>query len=472
MDFFKTVFADDPDPPTTESESESEPESKSPKNNQQQEENPDSNSPPNSNPSSAAGGWSFGGIIKTLSSKSESVLETYRRDLQEFGSGLKKEIEVAQGSLGTVSTAIDEIGSSVLKGTAQIISQGKEAILAIDHESDSSDSNLYSSNNLNNSGQQKKYSRFDAQVRAIQGDVNTYCEEVDDLDDYKKWKSGLVLDDMSEEIESLFEENGAMESIYQRVVPNSVDHETFWCRYFYRVFKLKQAEDLRANLVKRAISREEDEDLSWDVDDEDEDRDETESDVAKKVNLMETEAVSSKTSDENVVEEANVAVKGDLSEKESGSKVSEQIVKEKSLRADEKEEKISRSNVDEVGKGNVAESSDEHVVNENVDKEKIDGLNQESVGLKSDEKVSLAAKTDPSESSKGSDFSVVSSQPSMAEEEDLGWDEIEDLSSIDDKKVTHGGSPSKADLRKRLSAAEEEEDLSWDIEDEDEPVKS
>ncbi|KAH7577488.1 hypothetical protein JRO89_XS01G0257700 [Xanthoceras sorbifolium] len=446
MDFFKTVFADDPDPPTTESESESEPESKSPKNNQQQEENPDSNSPPNSNPSSAAGGWSFGGIIKTLSSKSESVLETYRRDLQEFGSGLKKEIEVAQGSLGTVSTAIDEIGSSVLKGTAQIISQGKEAILAIDHESDSSDSNLYSSNNLNNSGQQKKYSRFDAQVRAIQGDVNTYCEEVDDLDDYKKWKSGLVLDDMSEEIESLFEENGAMESIYQRVVPNSVDHETFWCRYFYRVFKLKQAEDLRANLVKRAISREEDEDLSWDVDDEDEDRDETESDVAKKVNLMETEAVS--------------------------SKVSEQIVKEKSLRADEKEEKISRSNVDEVGKGNVAESSDEHVVNENVDKEKIDGLNQESVGLKSDEKVSLAAKTDPSESSKGSDFSVVSSQPSMAEEEDLGWDEIEDLSSIDDKKVTHGGSPSKADLRKRLSAAEEEEDLSWDIEDEDEPVKS
>ncbi|KAJ0014864.1 hypothetical protein Pint_19823 [Pistacia integerrima] len=54
----------------------------------------------------------------------------------------------------------------------------------------------------------------------------------------------------------------------------------------------------------------------------------------------------------------------------------------------------------------------------------------------------------------------------------LGWDEIEDLSSIDEKKVTHDGSPNRADLRKRLHVAKEEEDLSWDIEDEDEPVKA
>ena len=55
----------------------------------------------------------------------------------------------------------------------------------------------------------------------------------------------------------------------------------------------------------------------------------------------------------------------------------------------------------------------------------------------------------------------------MPEEDDLGWDEIEDLSSIDEKKATHGGSPNRADVRKRLSATEEEEDLSWDIEDDD-----
>ncbi|KAJ0014857.1 hypothetical protein Pint_19824 [Pistacia integerrima] len=47
----------------------------------------------------------------------------------------------------------------------------------------------------------------------------------------------------------------------------------------------------------------------------------------------------------------------------------------------------------------------------------------------------------------------------------FGWDEIEDLSNIDEKKVTHARSPNRAYLRKRLSVVEEEEDLSWDIED-------
>ncbi|KAJ0079442.1 hypothetical protein Patl1_22582 [Pistacia atlantica] len=54
----------------------------------------------------------------------------------------------------------------------------------------------------------------------------------------------------------------------------------------------------------------------------------------------------------------------------------------------------------------------------------------------------------------------------------LDWDEIEDLSNIDEKKVTHIGSPNKADhLWKWPSVVEEKEDLNWDIEDEDEPFK-
>ncbi|KAJ0051851.1 hypothetical protein Pint_01127 [Pistacia integerrima] len=464
MNFFKSVFSDDTDP-----QPKPDPESSNTEL-LPDEHNPDPNTSPKPQPSNRAGsdGWSFGGLIKTLTVKSESVIETYRRDLQEFGTGLRKEIEVAQGSIGTVGTVIDEFGNTVLKGTAQIISNGKDAILAVDHESDSSDNNT---NQNNNSGQRKPYSRFDAQVRAIQGDVNTYCEEVDDLDDYNKWKSGFVLDTMNEKIESLFEQNGAMESIYERVVPNTVDHETFWFRYFYRVFKLKQTEDLRASLVKRAmsgLSAEEEEVLSWDVDDED-GEDESQSNVVTKLNPKEIEDVGSKSSGKDVCKEAEVAVKSDLSESKGlGDK---KILKEDSLRVGEGE-KISESDVDEVGKKSVVESCSEDVVNDKVSMEKNSGLSEDDSGLKSDEKVSLTDKAETEESSKNSDFSVVSSQPSMPEEEDLGWDEIEDLSSIDEKKVTHAGSPNRADLRKRLSVAEEEEDLSWDIEDEDEPVKA
>ncbi|MCI40368.1 BSD domain containing protein, partial [Trifolium medium] len=105
------------------------------------------------------------------------------------------------------------------------------------------------------------------QIRAIQGDVNTYIEEPFDLERYNKWKLEFSLEGKNEEIEGLLKENDEMESVYKRVVPNNVDRETFWLRYYYKVYKLKKAEDIRAKLVRR-MSKEEDEDLSWDVEDE------------------------------------------------------------------------------------------------------------------------------------------------------------------------------------------------------------
>ncbi|CAI0579724.1 unnamed protein product [Linum tenue] len=355
MDFFRSVFTDEPDPPPPKSASDAETSPEHQSNSDSDSESPPTQ--PHSNPSDGGSGWSnFGGLIRTLTTKSESVIETYRRDLQEFSTGLRKEIEVAQGSLENVGQAFDEIGTSVIKGTAQIISHGKEAILSLDHESDSSDIDVRGSSAAGQSSSydSRRYSRFDAQVSAIQGDASTFCDEPEDMEDYGKWRSWeFALQDNRDEIESLLEENGTLDAIYKKVVPGSVDEETFWARYYYRIYKLKQAEALRANLVKRAISAEE-EDLSWDVDDDDDD--------------------------------------------------------------DESEERKSKAS-----KGKTA-----------------------------------------------------------AEEEDLGWDEIEDLSGIDDSKkeerrVSQSGSnATKEELRKRLSVAEEEEeeDLSWDIEDDDEPIKA
>lgn len=491
MNFFKSVFADEPDPPYPESESES----GSPRNQGQEDPDPKPQpSQPDPNPS-GIGGWKFGDLIKTIATKSETVIETYRRDLQEFGSGLKKEIEVAQGSLETVGSVIDEFGNTVLKGTAQIISQGTDAILAPDHESDSSDSNNqgYSSQQSLNS---KKYSRFESQVRAIQGDASTYCEEPEDLEDYEKWKSGFVLEEKREEIEGLLEENGAMESIYKRVAPNIVDDETFWSRYYFRVYKLKQAEDVRANLVKRAISVEEDEELSWDVDDDE--YDESGGNVVAKSNSVKNTEVAAenvgevakekelKTDDEvgdkgssnvgeviSVAEEASVVAKTESVSKDSEQKIvkeegsPEEVQGGNSKVVDEKEG--NSPEIDNEKKDSaVALSGDkdlEKKVNVEGDSEKKD------LPSKSDEKVTSEAKNEAPASSKDTDVSAVASQSSaQPEEEDLGWDEIEDLSSIDEKKMNQGGgggSANRAELQKRLSTAEEEEDLSWDIDDDD-----
>ncbi|KAG2693584.1 hypothetical protein I3760_08G103300 [Carya illinoinensis] len=488
MDFFKSVFAEDPpDPPSSESASEAAKESDPDRN-----PNTPLDPSPEAPTAGGSGGWSFGALINTLKTRSESVIDTYRRDLQEFGTGLKKEIEVGQGSLQNVGQVIDELGSTVLKGTAQIISQGKDVILSVDLESDSdnnsgSNPNYYSTQQSLNS---KPYSRFDAQVRAIQSEDGTYCEEPEDLDDYNKWKSGFDFGEKSEEIEGLLEENGAMESIYKRVVPTSVDNETFWCRYFYRVHKLKQAENMRANLVKRAISRDEEE-LSWDVDD---DEEEEGSDIVPNAEIMKKREVGNEdlrriARDEvsnveigkkslNVEEmdndgrQGNVVIKGQ-EDRELDGKGGEKISEESPVEDLKGQVGEKSYNLEERREVSVGESSGDNVSDEKVPSTEYGEVNK-NLAFKSDENVTSEGKADSGESCKDSEFSVVSTQNSMPEEEDLGWDEIEDLSSIDEKKVNHGEgeSPNRTDVQKRLSAADEEEDLSWDIEDDDEPAKA
>lgn len=426
MNFFKSVFADDPEPASDPPHSAAHPD-------------PGDDEPNHRNPNPNAA-WSFGGLIKTLASKSESVIESYRRDIEEFGTGLKKETavirdvasravkdlpaslevgaSVAQDSLESVGQAIDDIGSSVWRGTAEIITHGRDALLAaeehdIDSPSDSSSQQL-SSQSLSS----QRYSRFDVQLRAIQCDENTYREEPEDLDGFSKWKLGFVLEDKSAEIENLSEANGVMGEIYSKVVPNVVDHDTFWSRYFYRIHKLKLVEDARVNLVNRAIAGDEEEDLSWDIDDDEDDE-----------------------------------------EKSNGSELKRELNKENSSESVMEQKIVENSQLEEsLKKGVVHEQAPDERVNS-------DGRSDSDKSETKSEKMISEGRTDS--------VSIVSSPPSLPEEEDLGWDEIEDIGSIDENKVGVSGSPAnKADLRKRLSAAEEDEDLTWDIEDDDEPAKS
>ncbi|KAI3787203.1 hypothetical protein L1987_41519 [Smallanthus sonchifolius] len=408
MNFFQSVFSDDPDPSTPESESEPEPQNLE-------------NLPENPSPSipSITSAWTFGtSLMKTLASKSESVIETYRRDLEEFSSGIKKETAVirdaaakavkdlptsleagaglAQESLESVGQVIDDLGTTV----TEIIAQGKESILAVDYSDTDSDINdasiskrISSSVDLRSS---KPYSRLDTQIRTVQSDMNTYLKDPEDVVEYNEWKLGFNFDAKIGEIDDVMnDKDGVVGEIYREIVPSRVDENSFWVRYFYRVYKIKMAEEARVKLVKRAISGEEDEELSWDVDEDD--------------------------YEENA---------------------------ESDLKVEEKE-KVKVLEEKDVEKENVSEG--------------------DNLEAKSDLKTASELKTD-----KDSDISVVSSQPSPEED---GWDEIEDIGSSDenkDKVVSLGsrGSADMAELQKRLIVAEEEEDLTWDIEDDDETVKA
>ncbi|KAK8928194.1 hypothetical protein KSP39_PZI017293 [Platanthera zijinensis] len=570
MNFFKSVFSSDPDPSDSSSEGQSP--SVSPRKPQENEAGEDERPPatkydPNPNdkhnlkPNTPWAG--LGTLIKTVASKSESVIQTYRRDLEEFGSGLKKETEAirevasravrdlpssleagasaAQESLETVGQAIDDFGGSVWRGTAEIISEGKGALLGADSDSDTFSSDLQIPSGGFTASSSKRYSRFDLQILAMQSDPNTFSEEPEEEEDFRRWMSEFHLKEKEEEIELLCYDNGAVESLFEKLVPSVVDQDTFWTRYFYKLDKLKHAEDLRANLVKRVISREDaDEDLTWEVDDE-----EDEGNQVKETETKANDTIREEDDESNVGNEVESKERGDENKEASNSEHEEDSdsiregdneanvgnkVESKTVHAEERKEKgdenkeasnseheedsDDESNVaneverkivqaeerKENGDENKEASNSEHVEdsNEKGDTDSIELTQEKEPGeepedsklhattIVDNEIVPSSAGADDTEPAsnllttksgdnvppksssvtvepfKDGDISVVSSQGSALEDEDLGWDEIEDLGEQDEKKV--GGSSST----KRLNvAAEDDDDLTWDIEDDD-----
>ncbi|EXB53985.1 hypothetical protein L484_022954 [Morus notabilis] len=118
MDFFKFIFADEPLEPSDSDEP-------------QNDDTPAPELPPDSNSSTA---WSFGGLIKTLATKFEPVIQTYRKDLEEFGSGLRMETTVIRDA---ASRAVRDLPAS-LEVVATIVALiGRDSLLAAaDEDSD------------------------------------------------------------------------------------------------------------------------------------------------------------------------------------------------------------------------------------------------------------------------------------------------------------------------------------------------
>ncbi|KAL6500427.1 hypothetical protein OROHE_025793 [Orobanche hederae] len=433
MNFFKSILSEDPDPPKPEKSNEFDANSslKSPR------KDIDS--------SDAADRWSFGGLLKTLAI--ESVVETYRRDLEEFGSGLKKETEVFRE---TASRAVKDLPASIeasasaaqgalggmLKSTAEIIS--KESLgFASDGEPQTPETNR----SLNSA----PYSWFAAQLSALQSDSGTFCEDPEDVEDFRKWKLGFELENNRDEIDNLIGKNGILDDVYEKFVPSAFDSKTFWSRYFYRVDKLKQQESVRANLVKRTISVDDD-DLSWDVDDEEEEGNGNNNEID--VDVKKGDAVRDKA-----------ATDGNL----------KPVEKQEGLKDDKQGGNAETRNVVESSRNSIVDISPDEKEEVKSDAKSDEELkSEECINEKNDERASVGEEV---ESPKKSYSPVLSSHGSKAQDEDLEWDEIEDIGSGDEKKSS-SGSPNRTDLRRRLNGGEDDEDLSWDIEDDAEPVKA
>ncbi|KAH7302222.1 hypothetical protein KP509_23G061700 [Ceratopteris richardii] len=372
-------------------------------------------------PEQGTGIWNLGTLVKSLTSKSEGIIDIYRRDLEEFSSGLRKETKIiaevaanavkdlptslearafmAQGSIESVGQVVEDFSSSVWRGTADLIAQGKEAILNMEeddasalHGSTSFPPSISNSVPAPTSG--GKYSRFESQVRAMQTDSDTYCKEPSDEADFTKWKSSFNLSDKNEDIDNLLNQNAFLQELQLRFIPDVVSREEFWTRYFYRLHKLQQTEEARADLVKRASALNEEE-LSWDIE---EDFDEGSHDVGSKASEV------------------------DASEKQSNH---QEAVKE--LQEGEKTQELGLSTASTIPQAQLREAS---------------------------------ASKDISKA--------------LAEKDDISWDvpsDMEESCANDGKRPSNDDASwevpdvSRKDIRKRLVLQEDDEDLGWDVDD-------
>ncbi|KAF0896849.1 hypothetical protein E2562_029361 [Oryza meyeriana var. granulata] len=92
----------------------------------------------------SGGAWSFRGLIQTFASRSESVLEGYRRDIQDLGSGLHLEMaslraatafpgaleagaSAASDRLESIGQAVDDLGAAA----AVLLSQANKALRSV-----------------------------------------------------------------------------------------------------------------------------------------------------------------------------------------------------------------------------------------------------------------------------------------------------------------------------------------------------
>lgn len=115
-----------------------------------------------------------------------------------------------------------------------------------------------------------KFSRFEADVAAMQRDSSTYCDEPEDGGDFSRWLETFHLEAAKPEIARLLSENMFMSELQSRIVPVVVNYDTFWTRYYYRLHKLEDKHAKVAALKERTAQRLESKELAWESDDDEE----------------------------------------------------------------------------------------------------------------------------------------------------------------------------------------------------------
>ncbi|KAL4452621.1 hypothetical protein ABPG75_008283 [Micractinium tetrahymenae] len=166
--------------------------------------------------------------------------------------------EAAKVQAGRSLANLAGLGSKIVLGTHDLFEQISTAVqneMALAEGGAPGARRASSSKSLGGaSGGSARYSRFDADVAAMQRDSSTYCDEPEDEEDFAAWLAGFDLAARRPDIDRLIAENTFMSELQARIVPLIVEYDAFWTRYFYHLHKLEQKHAQFVHLTQRAAA--------------------------------------------------------------------------------------------------------------------------------------------------------------------------------------------------------------------------
>lgn len=180
-------------------------------------------------------------------------------------------VQVAAAQLQQAGASLTKMGQRVVNNTTEMLDHFSSAIQAeMDATQEMARTQSGTAPRSQNLTEGSKFSRFDADVAAMQRDSSTYCDEPDDDEDFETWCSAFDLPGRKPDITKLLSENTFMSELQARIVPVVVDYESFWTRYYYRLHKLEERHAKVTALAMRAEAGPTEDEVGWGMDDDDE----------------------------------------------------------------------------------------------------------------------------------------------------------------------------------------------------------
>lgn len=148
--------------------------------------------------------------------------------------------------------------------------------------------------------------RFEQRLQELQANPDTYCKPASDMEAFKKWGEEFNLDDVENQCKRILRKHETIADLYVKVVPDMVEENTFWMRYFYSKHVLEVEEERRRKLIEQAetaVENGHDDDDGWGDDDWDDVDDVEETKLKKSTSEKESDVTEDAKSNE-VVEQS------------------------------------------------------------------------------------------------------------------------------------------------------------------------